>query len=162
MRPWNEICLVFDRDFPDLRVDLLRDAVVEVEAQDCYGRPFRRTLRGEAARAFEHELDHLNGILIVDHAALEDLPPEIVAAERPYHAERQRAAFDRRDDNAWDEGGAAASVVAVDGDGDGALQGVVQAVTGFAVIKTLAQARVDRRRREVENKGGDRSQVSSG
>ena len=95
MRPWNEICLVFDRDFPDLRVDLLRDAVVEVEAQDCYGHPFRRTLRGEAARAFEHELDHLNGILIVDHAALEDLLPEIVATERPHHAERQRAAFAR-------------------------------------------------------------------
>ena len=58
--------------------------------------PFAITLRGEAARAFQHELDHLDGILIVDHAGLEELPSEIVTMERPHHDARQRKAYARR------------------------------------------------------------------
>ena len=49
MIPWREICLVLP---PNLEVDLLRDEVVEVAAQDVRGVPFRKTLYGEAARAF--------------------------------------------------------------------------------------------------------------
>ena len=49
-----------------------------------------------AARIFQHELDHLDGILIVDHAGLDELPPGIARLEKPYHAERQRRAFARR------------------------------------------------------------------
>ena len=93
MVPWREICLVLP---PGLEVDLLRDEVVEVAAQDVFGVPFRKALRGEAARAFQHELDHLDGILIVDHAGLDELPPGIARLEKPYHAERQRRAFARR------------------------------------------------------------------
>ena len=93
MVPWREICLVLP---PGLEVDLLRDEVVEVRAQDVTGVPFSITLRGEAARAFQHELDHLDGILIVDHAGLDELPSGVQALERPFHAERQRRAFERR------------------------------------------------------------------
>ena len=50
MVPWREICLVLP---PGLQVDLLRDEVVEVRAQDVSGVPFATTLRGEAARAFQ-------------------------------------------------------------------------------------------------------------
>lgn len=92
MRPWREICLVLP---PDLEVDLLRDEWVEVEAEDVYGRTFRRRLRDEPARAFQHELDHLNGILIVDHAALEELPASIRERERAQHEARQKRAFRR-------------------------------------------------------------------
>ena len=60
------------------------------------GEPFRKTLRGEAARAFQHELDHLDGILIVDHAGIDELPAAIASLERPYHDARQRRAFARR------------------------------------------------------------------
>lgn len=92
MVPWREVCLVLP---PSLEVELLRDAWVEVEAEDTAGRTTRRVLRGEPARAFQHELDHLNGVLIVDHAALEDLPPEISRLEAPRHAARQRVAYAR-------------------------------------------------------------------
>ena len=98
MVPWREVCLVLPP--PSLSpvgegVDLLRDDVVEVAAQDVRGVPFRYALKGEPARAFQHELDHLNGILIVDHAELKDLPREIARLEAPYHDERQRRAFSR-------------------------------------------------------------------
>ena len=79
-----------------LEVDLLRDEVVEVAAQDITGKPIRMALRGEASRAFQHELDHLNGILVIDHAAsLEDLPPVVAFLEEGKHAERQKRAFAR-------------------------------------------------------------------
>ena len=98
MVPWREVCLVLPP--PSLSpvgegVDLLRDDVVEVAAQDVRGVPFRYALKGEPARAFQHELDHLNGILIVDHAALEELPASIRERERAQHDARQKRAFRR-------------------------------------------------------------------
>lgn len=93
MVSWREVCLVLP---PGLEIDLLRDEVIEVAAQDVAGVPFRKVLRGEAARAFQHELDHLDGILIVDHAGLDELPAEIARLEKPYHNQRQQRAFARR------------------------------------------------------------------
>jgi peptide deformylase len=83
-----------------VEVDLLRDDIIEIAAQDYItGRPIRKALRGESARAFQHEMDHLDGILIIDHAvtSLDDnvLPTYIANLERPYHTERQRRAFQR-------------------------------------------------------------------
>jgi len=79
-----------------VEVDLLRDAFVEIAAQDYVtGRPIRKVLQGEAARAFQHELDHLNGILVIDHAAFEDLPPVIAFLEEQDHAARQKRAYAR-------------------------------------------------------------------
>lgn len=118
MVPWKEYCLVVGTEivWPEgeapkpetpgssmvwnaqqslLEVDLLRDETVEIAAQDIAGKPIRMSLSGEASRAFQHELDHLNGILIVDHAGLEDLPPAIAFLEEPLHKIRQARAFDR-------------------------------------------------------------------
>ena len=92
MRPWREICLVFPTG---MDVELLRDESVQVEAEGVDGITRVRTLRGEASRALQHELDHLNGVLIVDHAALDELPPTIAALESARHIERQRRAFER-------------------------------------------------------------------
>lgn len=78
-----------------LEVELLRDEVVEVAAQDVRGIPIRKALRGEVARAFQHELDHLNGLLVIDHAELEELPSFIIQQEALYHRDRQRRAFER-------------------------------------------------------------------
>ena len=69
MRWWREGCLVLP---PDVLVTLLRDAVIKVQAFDVQGKAFTVTLEGEAARAFQHELDHSNGVLIIDHAVDDD------------------------------------------------------------------------------------------
>ena len=53
------------------------------------------TERRKSARAFQHELDHLDGILIVDHAALDELPAAIAKLEAPFHRERQLRAYAR-------------------------------------------------------------------
>ena len=92
MRPWREICLVFP---PGMDVDLLRDEWVQVESEGVDGVTRVRTLRGEASRALQHELDHLDGVLIVDHASLAELPPDIAALESAQHDVRQRRAFAR-------------------------------------------------------------------
>ena len=92
MVPWREICLVLP---PGLEVDLLRDAYVTIEGEDVHGVTSRRTLRGEPARAFQHEYDHLRGVLIIDHASLDELPPYMRAAEQAEHKARQQRAFAR-------------------------------------------------------------------
>ena len=69
MRWWRERCLVLP---PDVLVTLLRDASIKVEASDINGKAFSQIMEGEAARAFQHELDHLNGVLIIDHALEEE------------------------------------------------------------------------------------------
>lgn len=40
---------------------------VTVEAQNRKGEPFRVKLTGFLARAAQHEIDHLNGIIFIDH-----------------------------------------------------------------------------------------------
>mmetsp|Transcript_37061 Transcript_37061/g.44277 ORF Transcript_37061/g.44277 Transcript_37061/m.44277 type:complete len:81 (+) Transcript_37061:829-1071(+) len=57
---------------------------------------FVKRCGGLEARAFQHELDHLDGILLLDHAGLEELPRAIASLEMPFHGERQRRAFERR------------------------------------------------------------------
>ena len=99
MAPWIEYCGVFmdgQQESSILQVELLRDEVVEVAAQNLLGIPVRKALRGEASRAFQHEFDHLDGTLIIDHAALANLPPSITQQEAPYHKDRQRRAYERR------------------------------------------------------------------
>ena len=51
---------------PGYREDVKRWATIEVEAQDEEGRPFTLTAEGLLARAIQHELDHLDGILFID------------------------------------------------------------------------------------------------
>ena len=44
-----------------------RHTKVRVRAQDEQGRFFRVTAEGFLARVFQHEIDHTNGILFIDH-----------------------------------------------------------------------------------------------
>jgi peptide deformylase len=46
--------------------DVTRAARVVVKAQDRRGKPFRIRAEGLMARALQHEIDHLNGMLFVD------------------------------------------------------------------------------------------------
>jgi N-formylmethionyl-tRNA deformylase len=59
----EEACL----SAPGYQGEIKRAVTVKVKAQDRQGKQFR--LKGEAllAQALEHEIDHLNGTLYIDH-----------------------------------------------------------------------------------------------
>jgi peptide deformylase len=52
---------------PDIFGDVKRPARVVVEALDRDGKKYRATVDGYKARAIQHEIDHLDGILFLDH-----------------------------------------------------------------------------------------------
>jgi peptide deformylase len=52
---------------PDVFGDVTRPATVVLEALDRDGNPFRLEASGLPARAIQHEIDHLDGILFLDH-----------------------------------------------------------------------------------------------
>ena len=55
---------------PDLYADVTRPDHVVLEAIDEHGQPYRVELEGLPARAVQHEIDHLDGILFLDHLSL--------------------------------------------------------------------------------------------
>jgi peptide deformylase len=59
----EEACL----SVPDYQGEIKRSMTVKVKAQDRHGKEIR--IKGEdlLAQALEHELDHLNGTLYIDH-----------------------------------------------------------------------------------------------
>ena len=52
---------------PDVYGDVTRPGTVTLEAFDRDGKPFRLEASGLVARAIQHEIDHLDGILFLDH-----------------------------------------------------------------------------------------------
>ena len=60
--PFNEGCL----SLPDIRGDVLRPDTVKIKALDIKGKPFERVGSGLLARCWQHEVDHLEGVLIID------------------------------------------------------------------------------------------------
>jgi peptide deformylase len=55
---------------PEIFGDVTRPERVVLEALDRDGKPFRLAAEGLVARAIQHELDHLDGILFLDHLGL--------------------------------------------------------------------------------------------
>ena len=55
---------------PDIFGDVTRAERVVLEALDREGQPFRLAAEGLTARAIQHEIDHLDGILFLDHLGL--------------------------------------------------------------------------------------------
>jgi peptide deformylase len=55
----------------EISVDVARAVAIRVEAQDVRGRVFELEPEGFAARVIQHELDHLDGVLILDRTAPE-------------------------------------------------------------------------------------------
>lgn len=53
---------------PNLRGEVRRANKVKVVGQDRYGKPIEMEAEGFLARAFQHEIDHLNGVLFIDIA----------------------------------------------------------------------------------------------
>ncbi len=52
---------------PDVYGDVERHLSVRLEALDREGRPYKVELSGFKARAVQHEIDHLDGVLFLDH-----------------------------------------------------------------------------------------------
>jgi len=53
---------------PGLLGDVRRAQWIRVRGQDRHGNPIELEAEGYLARAFQHEIDHLNGILFIDVA----------------------------------------------------------------------------------------------
>ncbi len=58
----REACL----SIPDLFGDVPRHVSIRLRALDRYSQPIELTLTDFEARVFQHEIDHLNGVLFVD------------------------------------------------------------------------------------------------
>lgn len=61
IEPLEEGCL----SLPDIRGEVLRPPVITITAQDLSGASFTQTASGLLARCWQHEMDHLDGILII-------------------------------------------------------------------------------------------------
>jgi peptide deformylase len=59
---WNEGCL----SFPGVSEEIKRAETVRARAVDRNGQPFEIEADGLLAVAIQHELDHLNGVLMID------------------------------------------------------------------------------------------------
>ncbi len=60
--------------------DTIRHEKTAIRAHDEKGKPFTYGGSGLIAQIFQHEVDHLNGILFVDHATnIEEMTPEQIA-----------------------------------------------------------------------------------
>lgn len=59
----NEGCL----SVPDFRADVNRAANITVAGQDREGNPIRMDAEGMLAIVLQHEIDHLNGTLFIEH-----------------------------------------------------------------------------------------------
>lgn len=65
---WEEGCL----SFPDIHTDVQRSQRVVVRAQDQTGKSFTLEAEDLLAVAIQHELDHLDGRLLIDNMPLVD------------------------------------------------------------------------------------------
>ena len=57
---------------PGVYAKIQRHARVRVRALDARGRPFEMEGAGLLGRAFQHEVDHLDGKLFIDHLSFTD------------------------------------------------------------------------------------------
>ncbi|MFC1834676.1 peptide deformylase [Thermodesulfobacteriota bacterium] len=54
---------------PDFGVDIARPEIIQVRGVDLDGNPIKIETDGLLARALQHEIDHLDGTTILDHAS---------------------------------------------------------------------------------------------
>jgi peptide deformylase len=80
--PGTEGCL----SIPGIVGEVERASAVTVKAQDRRGRPAKVKAEGWLARIFQHEIDHLNGVLFVDRTdriwQVETAPAQVAPADR--------------------------------------------------------------------------------
>ena len=76
----GEGCLSVDRDVEGF---VPRYARITMKAFDPDGNEFKMRLKGLPAIAFQHELDHLNGIMFYDHIDA-TAPFKVIPDATPY------------------------------------------------------------------------------
>ena len=57
---------------PSITAQINRNKAIRMQAQDLDGKPIEDTQSGYIARIWQHECDHLNGVLITDRMGLGD------------------------------------------------------------------------------------------
>jgi peptide deformylase len=85
--PMEEGCL----SIPGVQVDVERPVHLRVRAQDEHGEPLLVEASGLEARVIQHEVDHLDGILILDRTS-RDQRKEAMRQLREMEREGERAA----------------------------------------------------------------------
>ncbi|WP_432354830.1 peptide deformylase [Sporosarcina sp. A2] len=78
----GEGCLSVDREVEGY---VPRYARITVKAFDSEGKEFKKRLKGLPAIAFQHELDHLNGVMFYDHIDPQD-PYKMISGAFPYES----------------------------------------------------------------------------
>ncbi|CAH8328204.1 unnamed protein product [Eruca vesicaria subsp. sativa] len=81
--PFNEGCL----SFPGIYADVIRPQSVKIDARDITGARFSISLSRLPARIFQHEYDHLDGVLFFDRMTddvLDTIREELEALEKKY------------------------------------------------------------------------------
>ncbi|GBG72140.1 hypothetical protein CBR_g11073 [Chara braunii] len=71
---FEESCL----SFPQIYADVERPVGVKIDALDVKGNPFHLELKGWPSRIFQHEYDHLDGVLFFDR-----MSPSVLTSVRP-------------------------------------------------------------------------------
>jgi peptide deformylase len=81
---WEEGCL----SFPGVTEEIKRAARVKVKALDKTGKVFELEAEGLLAVAVQHEYDHLEGMLMIDHVG--PLKKRIMAKKVQKHAQKRK------------------------------------------------------------------------
>ena len=76
---------------PGVFSEVTRAARVTVQARNLQGRPFTVEAEGLFARAIQHELDHLNGVLFIDRLDKDEHDRAVQAFNRRNRKRRTRA-----------------------------------------------------------------------
>ena len=63
LSPYEEGCL----SIPGVYSEIIRPNSITVQAWNLEGKPFRMEVSGILARVIQHEMDHLKGVLFIDH-----------------------------------------------------------------------------------------------
>lgn len=71
---------------PDVYGKVPRYSKVRIKAQDLSGKEIRLTAEGFLARIFQHEIDHTNGIVFIDH--IKDTPEAFYRLQEDGHLEK--------------------------------------------------------------------------
>jgi peptide deformylase len=69
---------------PNLVGEVERHAAVQIKGLNKHGKPMKIKAEGWLARIFQHEIDHLNGIMFTDRATHVWQPPQEVEEEQEF------------------------------------------------------------------------------
>ena len=69
---------------PNLVGEVERHAEIQIKGLNRHGKPMKLKAKGWLARIFQHEIDHLNGVLFPDRATRVWQPPQEIEEEKEF------------------------------------------------------------------------------